>query len=112
MVRTQVLFRAVFHDRMEIYDMHRIILAGITLAALTTSALAFGGWQPNGIGGFNGTGDNFGSGWQSNGIGGFNGTGNNFGSGWQSNGIGGFNGTGNNFGHRCMSNGIGGVNCY
>jgi hypothetical protein len=77
--------------------MHKLLLipvvALIGVVAINSPASAqFGGWQPNGSGGFNGTG-------------------NNMGSGWQSNGSGGMNGTGNNMGRHCQSNGSGGMNC-
>lgn len=71
--------------------MNRLITCLLPLLPMTV--LAWGGWQPNGMGGVYGTGDNTGSGWQPNGIGGYY-------------------GTGGNAGRTCQPNGVGGMNCY
>ena len=66
-----------------------------------------GGWAPDGLGGWQGTGNNSGSGVQPDGLGGWRGTGNSSGSGWSQDGLGGMRGTGDNTGGGWAPDGLG-----
>lgn len=65
---------------------------------LTLPTLALGDYRPDGLGGWRGSGQDYGKEWRSDGQGGWRGAGKNWGSGWRPDGVGGYRGTGDNFG--------------
>ena len=70
----------------------------LTALLLTLPALALGDYRPDGLGGWRGSGQDYGHDWRADGQGGLRGAGKNWGRGWRPDGLGGYRGTGDNFG--------------
>lgn len=76
--------------------MNRLLIALL----LTLPALVHSDYRPDGLGGWRGSGQDYGKEWRPDGQGGWRGAGQNWGSGWRPDGMGGYRGTGENFGVR------------
>ena len=77
--------------------MNHLLLTTL-LATLLVPTLALGDYRPDDLGGWRGSGQDYGKEWRSDGQGGWRGGGKNWGSGWRPDGVGGYRGTGENFG--------------